>query len=96
MKRLVLLALGLLVAYAVLDGLGMVDELGVLTSMPPPGQRLEVALAGAGLYLASWFGAVVLAPILLLTAALTRLTRSAAECARSRSRASVERSRSVV
>jgi hypothetical protein len=73
-KRLVLVAVGLLVAYALLEALGLVDELGVLTSTPPPGQRFEVALAGAGLSLASWFGAAVLAPICLLTAALMRVT----------------------
>jgi hypothetical protein len=73
MKRapvsLLAIAVGLWAVYAVVRICGLRNELSALSLTPPPGEQLETALLGAGLYLAAWWGGMVIAPILALAGA---------------------------
>lgn len=72
MKRLIISAV-LVLAYLSVEALGLRQALGVLTMTLRPEQPFEVALAQAAIFLLSWFGAVVAAPVLVLSSALERL-----------------------
>lgn len=48
-------------------------SLSVLSLTPPAGESFEVALIKSAVVLISWFGAVMVAPVLMLTAVSWRL-----------------------
>lgn len=71
MKRLLLLA-GLLVAARILSGLlGFDAALGLLSGMVPPGMSLEGAAAACAFHVGTHLAAVLVAPVLVLAAALS-------------------------
>jgi hypothetical protein len=47
---------------------GWTDSLSVLSLTVPEGESFELALIKSAIVLMSWFGAVMVAPVLLLTA----------------------------
>ena len=69
----VLSALGLVALYGGLHLLGLRDWVSVLTATPVEGVSLAAAAIGGSAYVLSWFGAVLVAPVLLLSSALRRL-----------------------
>lgn len=72
MKRLIVAGV-LLLTYLAVEALGLRHALGVLTMTLQPDQPFEVAVTHAAIFLLSWFGAVVAAPVLVLSGALERL-----------------------
>ncbi|MCA9604019.1 MAG: hypothetical protein KC619_00365 [Myxococcales bacterium] len=53
---------------------GVEDCVGVLSGTPVPGISFELAALGAAFHLLSWFGAVLVAPILVVASALLELS----------------------
>jgi len=70
MPRLLALACALLAVHAASWALGLEDWVGMLSGTPEPGVPLSVAALGASVHVLSWFGAVVVAPILIIAAGL--------------------------
>lgn len=54
--------------------LGLEDCVGVLSGTGVPGVPLELAALGAVFHLLTWFGAVLVAPILVVASALLELS----------------------
>ncbi len=70
MPKLMVGAASLWALYAVSAGLGLEDWVGLLSGTPVPGVPLEVAALGGSFHVLSWFGAVVVAPVLAIAAGL--------------------------
>lgn len=69
MRRLFLAVAGLFVAlFALCHLAGLRQDLSVIALSVPAHESFERAAAGAGLYLAAYFGATLLAPALVLAA----------------------------
>lgn len=78
MKRvpwLFVLAALLLLGFGVVWALDLRDYVSVLSGTPVPGVPLEEALVGGAIYVLAWFGAVLVAPVLAIAAALAELPR---------------------
>jgi hypothetical protein len=73
MKKLVFTSLACWAAASVVWTLGWTNSLSVLSLTAPPGEYFEVALIKAAIVLATWFGAVMVAPVLMLTALAWKL-----------------------
>lgn len=76
MKRMSSFALFCWVIAFVVWALGWTSSLSVLSLTAPPGESFELALLKAVIVLVSWFGAVMVAPVLMLTAVTWRLVDS--------------------
>lgn len=79
MKRgawMFLISLLVVIAFGVTEMAGLRDWVSVLSGTPVPGVPFEEAIAGGALYVLAWFGAVLLAPILAIAAALSILSRA--------------------
>lgn len=70
----VALAIALVHGASALCGLG--EWVGVLSGTPVPGVSLEVAALGAAVHVASWLALVVVAPVLVIAAALESASRA--------------------
>lgn len=79
MKRALAFAAATMWALALLVGvLGWTGSLSALSLTAPAGESLELALIKSAIVLISWFCAVMIAPVLLLTSMTwTLLARSA-------------------
>jgi hypothetical protein len=86
MRGFFLSAAALLVAFfAAAHLVGLRQDLSVIALSVPAGESFERAAAGAGLYLAAYFGATLLAPILVLAALLFGPLEALARSIRKRS-----------
>ena len=74
-SKLMVAAVLLWLAYAGSVSLGLQDWVGLLSGTPVPGVDLEVAALGASVHVLSWFGAVIVAPVLVIAAALLEFAR---------------------
>lgn len=61
-------------AYVVAELAGLRDWVSVLSGTPVPGVDYESAFAGGAFYVLTWFGAVLVAPVLTLAAGLNAIT----------------------
>ena len=68
-------ALGMVVGFGVLHLAGARDAVSVLSGTPVEGMSMAVAAALGAAYVLAYFGAVLLAPILVVAAALSSLIR---------------------
>ncbi|MGE0789670.1 MAG: hypothetical protein AB7S26_28615 [Sandaracinaceae bacterium] len=66
------IAVVMVAGYVVLEALGLREWVSVLSGTPVPGVAYEVAALGAIVYVASYFGAVLIAPILAMAAVMMR------------------------
>lgn len=62
-----LLSIATWVAAVAVDALGWTASLSVLSLTTPEGESFEVALLKSAVVLSTWFGAVMVAPVLTLT-----------------------------
>lgn len=69
MKALLVIAAVSLATFAILHACGFRDDTSVLSGAPASSAAAGVA------YVAAYFGAIVIAPVLLLAAAVLRLAR---------------------
>ena len=92
MPKLMVLAFALLVIHGISWALGLEDWVGLLSGTPVPGVSLEFAAMGASLHVLSWFGAVVVAPILIIASVLLEAASAVGADAESESRGSGEAS----
>ncbi len=69
MKVLLVIAVVLLAAFAILHACGFRDDTSVLSGGPASSGAAGVA------YVVAYFGAIVIAPVLLLAAVVLRLAR---------------------
>ncbi len=73
MRKMVFIAVTCWAAVFVVWALGWTNALSVLSLTAPPGEYFEVALIKAAIVLITWFGAVMVAPVLMLTAVTWKL-----------------------
>ena len=73
MKKMVFVSLGCWAAAFVVWALGWTSALSALSLTAPVGESLEVALLKAALVQIAWRGAVMVAPVLMLTAVTWKL-----------------------
>jgi hypothetical protein len=73
MKKMVFISVACWAAAFVVWALGWTNALSVLSLTAPPGEYFEVALIKAAIVLCTWFGAVMIAPVLMLTAVTWKL-----------------------
>jgi len=75
--RLAALGLLLLALHGLTWAFGLGDWVGVLSGTPVPGVDWPVAALGAAAHVVTWFGAVVVAPILLIATCLLEVVSPA-------------------
>jgi hypothetical protein len=66
-------AIGIWIVHGVLHALGLRDWVSVLSGTPVTAVPFEVAGPAGALYVVAYFGAVVVAPILVIAAAFAEL-----------------------
>ena len=79
MRRVPWLFVGALMIWAVFGLAYAVDlreHVSVLSGTPVPRVPLEQALAGGAFYVLAWFGAVLVAPVLVIAEALAEIPRA--------------------
>ena len=62
-------------AFGVAHALDLRECVSVLSGTPVPGMPVEEAALGAVLYVSTWFGALLAAPVLAIAACLAELPR---------------------
>ena len=75
-KGFTVAAVVLVLLYAIVSVCGLREHVSAFALTPPPGVSREVAFAGCLAYLAAYFAAILLVPVLVIAAALWSLARA--------------------